>query len=367
MVEVPVGLSGDRDEADPPSAPSPLTDATLSRLACEHLLREGRPVRALLRAAGLPLSVMERPETVGAMQQASFLELAARELGDDLLGFRLARNIDGRVFGPFFHLLASCADLGEALLKQARYLTTVNGALQCHVTGLAGMAVDRSAAQVSPPFALSLTLEGVDRALARQEMTFWVTFVVQMARTLTTLNLVPAAVSFAHAPPVGGFEMDDYFRREPVFGAAADSVAFDGQVLALPLMRSDPYLNAFLTEFHEDRLAQGASTSPPLTIRVSDVLTSLLAQGQARLLTVAGEFGMSARTLGRRLADEGVTFRAILDRLRADLATRYVRDTTLPLSQIAWRLGYKDPSAFVVAFKRWTGKTPSALRRESRP
>ncbi len=54
-----------------------------------------------------------------------------------------------------------------------------------------------------------------------------------------------------------------------------------------------------------------------------------------------------------------MTFRAILDRLRADLATRYVRDTSMPLSQVAWRLGYKDPSAFIVAFKRWTGKTPS--------
>ncbi len=358
MVEIPIGPSVAPREAEAGSAPSPLTDATLSRLACEHLLKEGRSARPLLRASGLPLSVMERPETVGAMQQATFLELAARELGDDLLGFHLATTIDGRVFGPFFHLLASCADLGEALAKQARYLTTVNRALRCHLNGGGGGEA---------PLTLSLALEGIDRALARQEMAFWVAFIVQMARTLTTLNLVPARVSFAQAPPVGGFEMDDYFRCEPVFGAAADGVAFERPMLALPLMRSDPYLNAFLTEFHEERLARDLSVAPALTARVSDVLTSLLAQGQARLMTVAGEFGMSARTLGRRLAEEGVTFRAILDRLRADLATRYVRDTSMPLSQIAWRLGYKDPSAFIVAFKRWTGKTPSALRREYRP
>ncbi|WP_342152771.1 AraC family transcriptional regulator [Methylorubrum sp. SB2] len=338
-----------------PFGPSPLTDSTLARLACEHLLKAGCPARTLLRASGLPLSVMERPEIVGAVQQASFLERAARELDDDLLGFHLAEDLDGRVFGPFFHLLASCADLGEALTKQARYLTTVNRALRCHVS------------EGAAPFVLSLALEGVDRALAEQEMAFWVTFVVQMARTLTTLNLAPAGVSFAQGPPVGGFAMDDYFRCEPVFGAPADGVAFERHLLALPLMRSDPYLNAFLTEFHEERLARDVSAAPALTARVSDVLTSLLAQGQARLMTVAGEFGMSARTLGRRLAEEGVTFRAILDRLRADLATRYVRDTSMPLSQIAWRLGYKDPSAFIVAFKRWTGKTPSALRREYRP
>jgi AraC-like DNA-binding protein len=283
---------------------------------------------------------MDQPETVGAMQQASFLELAARDLGDDLLGFHLAETVDGRVFGPFFHLLASCTDLGEALARQARYLATVNRALRCQMSG--------GAAPASAPVALDLALEGVDRALAGQEMTFWVTFLVQMARTLTTLNLVPVRVAFVHTPPAGTGEMAEYFRREPVFGAAADGVAFDAQVLALPLMRSDP------------------SASPALTARIGDVLAPLLAQGEARLLTVAGEFGMSARTLGRRLAEEGVTFRVVLDRLRADLATRYVRDTTMPLSQVAWRLGYKDPSAFIVAFKRWTGKTPSALRRETR-
>ncbi len=359
MVEIPIGPSLAPREADPGSASSPLADATLARLACRHLLARGRPARALLREAGLPPSVMDQPETVGAMQQASFLELAARDLGDDLLGFHLAETVDGRVFGPFFHLLASCTDLGEALARQARYLATVNRALRCQMSG--------GAAPASAPVALDLALEGVDRALAGQEMTFWVTFLVQMARTLTTLNLVPVRVAFVHAPPAGTGEMAEYFRREPVFGAPADGVAFDPQVLALPLMRSDPYLNAFLTEFHEDRLAREVSASPALTARIGDVLAPLLAQGEARLLTVAGEFGMSARTLGRRLAEEGVTFRVVLDRLRADLGTRYVRDTTMPLSQVAWRLGYKDPSAFIVAFKRWTGKTPSALRRETRP
>ncbi len=282
MVEIPSGPSAD-------SALSPLTDATLSRLACEHLLREGHPARPLLRAAGLPVSVLDRPETVGAVQQASFLELAARELGDDLLGFHLASSIDGRVFGPFFHLLASCADLGEALAKQARYLTTVNRALRCHVSG-GGLA---ARAQPCPG--------GVDRALAGQEMTFWVTFMVQMARTLTTLNLVPAGVSFAQGDPVGA-------SRWTITSAASLSsgrppMAWPSSASARPAADAQRSLPQRLPDrVPRDSAGADIATSPALTARVSDVLASLLAQGQARLITVAGEFGMSARTLGRRLA-----------------------------------------------------------------
>ena len=72
--------------------------------------------------------------------------------------------------------------------------------------------------------------------------------------------------------------------------------------------------------------------------------------------------GMSERTLGRKLADEGLNFTDILQQLRRDLAVRYLDDRKLRLSKIAWLLGFKEVSAFTHAYKRWTGKTPSEIR-----
>jgi len=72
---------------------------------------------------------------------------------------------------------------------------------------------------------------------------------------------------------------------------------------------------------------------------------------------------MSTRTLTRRLAAEGQTFGQVVDELRTDLAERYLRDRDLSISQIAWLLGYQEVSAFTHAFRRWTGRTPSASRR----
>ncbi|MEH3145444.1 MAG: AraC family transcriptional regulator ligand-binding domain-containing protein [Methylobacterium frigidaeris] len=339
---------------DAPATARPMTDGTLTRLAARRVAEAGRPLQPLLRRAGLSPSVIEYPEPVQAPQQAGFLDLAAQALGDDLLGFHLALATDGREFGPLHYLVASCADLGEALEKQARYLPTVNRGLVC--------TVERSSGLV----ALEFGLKGIERHRSSQEVEFWITYLLRQARQLTTLDLIPSRVAFLHEHLGDSAEMPAYFRHDPAFRAGRDGLAFDAQVCALPLMTADPYLNDFLTRFHDDLLGHGVSSSGDLASRVANALTPLLAHGHADVTSVASALGMSTRTLGRRLAEEGISFRSILEQIRADLAVRYVRDTTMPISQIAWRLGYRDPSAFIVAFKRWTGRPPSAVRRECR-
>jgi AraC-like DNA-binding protein len=66
--------------------------------------------------------------------------------------------------------------------------------------------------------------------------------------------------------------------------------------------------------------------------------------------------------LARQLSSEGWTFERILTDLRIGLAKRRLSDNDLPISEIAWLLGYREASAFTHAFKRRTGKTPMAFR-----
>jgi AraC-like DNA-binding protein len=78
---------------------------------------------------------------------------------------------------------------------------------------------------------------------------------------------------------------------------------------------------------------------------------------------VAKQFGISVRTLNRRLEREGTSFRNILDELRQELALRYVGTHDMPLGEVASRLSFSHPEAFYRAFKRWTGESPLAYRR----
>ena len=86
----------------------------------------------------------------------------------------------------------------------------------------------------------------------------------------------------------------------------------------------------------------------------------------AIVLAKAGldRLGLSQRTFARRLSLEGHTFSEVLEKLRSDLAERYLTDESLSISKIAWLLGYQEVSAFTHAFKRWTGRTPREARAQ---
>jgi AraC-like DNA-binding protein len=71
---------------------------------------------------------------------------------------------------------------------------------------------------------------------------------------------------------------------------------------------------------------------------------------------------MSERTLVRRLAEHDTSFAQMVERLRHDLALKYLSDQDLSLTQIAFLLGYSNQSAFSTACRRWTGRPPRELR-----
>jgi AraC-like DNA-binding protein len=102
-----------------------------------------------------------------------------------------------------------------------------------------------------------------------------------------------------------------------------------------------------------------------LRTSVENAITPLLPHGRARVEVVARALGMSQRTLARRLASEDLTFTMVLDAMRTNLATHYLRDETLSVSQVAWLLGFQEVGAFTYAFKRWNGQTPTQYRAVS--
>ena len=99
---------------------------------------------------------------------------------------------------------------------------------------------------------------------------------------------------------------------------------------------------------------------------VENEVQRLLPHGRANAETVAKVLALSARTLSRRLSAEGTTFEEVVDELRRSLALEYLKEAGFPLTQIAWLVGYESPTSFSHAFKRWTGRSPSAARREKR-
>lgn len=77
---------------------------------------------------------------------------------------------------------------------------------------------------------------------------------------------------------------------------------------------------------------------------------------------VAAQLGLTSRTLRRHLKREGTTFSAIVDKVRTELALKYLREASLSTEDIAHILGFSETTSFLRAFRRWTGHTPKFYR-----
>jgi AraC-like DNA-binding protein len=148
------------------------------------------------------------------------------------------------------------------------------------------------------------------------------------------------------------------------FGADVDELVFPAAVKLLPLVGADPHLNQLLIKYCDEALPHRKANVATLRSGIENAIIPLLPHGMARAAEIARRLGMSHRTLARRLASEGLTLSVILDELRASLAGNYLKTGELPISQIAWLLGYREVSAFTHAFKRWTGMTPRQSRAQ---
>jgi len=155
-----------------------------------------------------------------------------------------------------------------------------------------------------------------------------------------------------------------FFGGAPIAFDRPDSgLAFAPEIVALPTHTEDARLLATA-----EAMAERALRESPTGRRFHrDRRAAPRARDGRRALdvqaaTIARQMRLSPRTLQRRLAAEGTGFKELLETTRRDLARGWVRDGSLPLTEIAYRLGYSDAAAFSRAFKRWTGRSPGAFR-----
>jgi AraC-like DNA-binding protein len=331
----------------------PSSSGVIARLACARLKAGGIDPAPLLKKARVTAQQIEDRHTpLPAQAQIRVLELAAEALGDDLLGFRLAADLEPREVGLLYYVLASSETFGDALRRVARYSTIVNEGV--------------SLRYVEPDAAILFNYVDVARHSDRHQIEFWVAAMVRLSRELTGRQFSPQRVRLTHHRQDTG-EIASVLGCDVEFGTTVDEIAFPRTAKELPIASADPYLNDLLIAYCEEALAQHARRHLGLRAAIENTIVPLLPHGKAQVSDCAHRLGMSARTLARRLASEGLTFGLILDELRSDLAQRHIKDSRLSVSQIAWLLGYQEVSAFTHAFRRWTGVTPTQMRAQMRP
>jgi AraC-like DNA-binding protein len=328
----------------------PSATGGIARLACAQLRKLGKDVRPVVSGAGLTAQEADNPTTrLEVRTQIKVLELAAEELRDEFLGFHLARSFDLREIGLVYYVMASSAQLADALRNCERYSKINNEGVRLH------FSLDRTAT-------IGLDYINVNRWSDRHHLEFWLVTLVRICRQVTDNRLAPHKLKVRHFRADPPAEFKTFFGADVEFGADADEIIFSASVASLPIVGRDTYLNKLLRRYAEEALASRPRERASIRSNVERIVPQLLPHGRASASEVARQLGMSSRTLSRKLRDEGVTFVDMLDQLRAALAKRYLSDRELPVSEIAWLLGYREVSSLTNAFRRWTGMTPRQFR-----
>jgi AraC-like DNA-binding protein len=331
----------------------PSATGGIARLACERLREFGKDPGAILAQAGAtPEQAYDDTIRLEVPKQIKILVLAAEELGDELLGFHLGRNFDLREIGLLYYVIASSERLADAVRNAERYSGIVDDGIRLHFR-----QDDRTAA-------IALDYVNVDRNSDRHQIEFWLVTVMRVCREITDTRLAPRHLRVRHSRHPTPAEFKTFFGTDVEFGADADEVVFPAPMASLPVVRRDNYLNNLLRRYADEAVARRPRQYGLVHSAVEHAVPQLLPQGKRHLSDVARQLGMSTRTLSRKLSAEGVAFADILDQMRSALAQRYLSEHELPISEIAWLVGYCEVSSFTHAFKRWTGRTPRQYRSE---
>jgi AraC-like DNA-binding protein len=143
------------------------------------------------------------------------------------------------------------------------------------------------------------------------------------------------------------------------FGADHDRCTFNAKTLGVAIERADPAILSALEPYAERRVAEQGQA---FTARVADLVAARL-EDIPTLASVCRALALSPRALKLRLAEEGTTYSAIVDRVQRERALVLLTTSDLPITTIATRVGFSSPAGLTRSVRRWTGLSPTGYRR----
>ncbi|SEH25372.1 AraC-type DNA-binding protein [Magnetospirillum fulvum] len=194
----------------------------------------------------------------------------------------------------------------------------------------------------------------------RQDAELTMGMFANVFRTCLGRDWAPEEVQFEHPQPLDWREHRTAFDAPVQFAQRTNCLVFRDRDLGRRMPGGDL---ARLTGLRAHLIALAGGTGiTPFLDRVRAEIRSRLPEGAAHIEDVAEGLGLARWTLQRRLAEYGIAFSALAEEVRRDLAEHYVRQAHIPLSDLAFFLGYSELSAFTRAFSRWFGLSPSKAR-----
>lgn len=278
----------------------------------------------------------------------ALLELCADRSENPLFGLQFGLHQSSQALGSLLYVIQSANTVGDALKALTQYF-------HVHSSG-AELRLERQGGKARLLYEVT---EG-DAASVRQTVELAMGIGAHLMQSLLGHPWKPNTLLMRH--PAGG-DPGAYRRLlgiTPRFDRPVSAWVFDDSLLDTPLSATDERLQQ-LAQRHIDELAR--VTLQELPSYVQKLLRNWLPDGHVTIEQVAEHLKISPRTLQRYLLAEGTGFQELLNKTRQSMATRYICDSSISLTQLSELLGYADLSAFSRAFTRWNGVSPQKWKQ----
>lgn len=328
------------------SVARPYIDALYSLLE-----QAGFPVGQWLTDAGVTPQAVNSDARLSLYHALSLWHRVETDAQTPLLGLQLGQALEPRDFPILGQAALSAATLRIAIQRLLEFEPLIwdIGLCQLEIVGQkAQLMLSPQHNTPLPPGIIELAISG------------W----LQIGRKLLPGHQ-SITVSFKHQPTAEENLYKQYLNANVAFGQPFNGLTFPASWLDLPLPARDEHLQSLLHQ-QGRRLLANYHRDLNLPNEVRARICQRLLEGPVGPADTARQLGLSSRSLRRKLADRHISWRALYDEVRLDLAMLWLRESEAPLADIGLLLQFADQSAFNHSFRRWTGETPGQYRRRLR-
>ncbi len=328
----------------------------LTRSLIQFAAHQGIDIEELCFKVGLDPIVLTTPDQriLASVHYAVWREVA-KQMGDENLGLHFGEAFNVGSYGIVGYILLNCQTLADVFEKYCRYTYLFCQGVPSRLSISEGKAFLECS--FSPEF--TFQHDHLEESRYDAECTFVSTLAA--VKSLTGKELCPSMVSFRHASPVDISEYQRIFQTDLQFSMPFNRLVFNAAYLDWPVLSSNANLLSFF-EQQADAMLGTLNGSDRYTSKVAYLIAEHLQGELPKIDAIASELAISIRQLQRELQAEGTSFQQLLDKTRKELALRHLEDPKFSIHDIAFLLGFSEPSAFNRAFKRWTGKPPRCYR-----
>lgn len=314
--------------------------------ACEDL---GVDVNNLLTTTGINKKLLNDPDGEITFEKMVMFWKEAYDLSEEpYLAMKAAKIAEIGTYRCLDYISLNSSTLGQAMENFCNYMALVNTWVHWEIIYQEDRVLTRMISLVDslpPPF-----VEFVFAVLTKR------------ARYLVNESWAPMAINLPFASTSNPQVYNDYFQSEVHFNTPYAEFIMSKKCWDYELSNADNQLLEILDE-HARLLIAERSIPDDFVGKVKKEIIRNLHNCQSLRDTIADFFGMSSRTMQRKLNAYNVNFADLLDEIRFVLAKEKLQDNELSLSEISFLLGFSEQSSFTRAFKRWNSNTPLQYRR----